>query len=122
MLFLSSGKIVKDYRILRRYFEILDEMNVDKSSALPSSEDFEFIRRFLREGKKNLLELLEALSLKFIPKIDMNAAIRTYREVLGIEIQPNTAVLHIAKDLAGWTLEMAENLGIIKIDVSMLPS
>ncbi|MEM2262297.1 MAG: hypothetical protein QXK24_07590, partial [Ignisphaera sp.] len=74
MLFLSSGKIVKDYRILRRYFEILDEMNVDKSSALPSSEDFEFIRRFLREGKKNLLELLEALSLKFIPKIDMNAA------------------------------------------------
>ncbi len=121
MLFLSSGKIVKDYRILQKYFEILDEMNIDKASALPSSEDIELIRRLIKEGKRNLLELIDALTLKFIPKINTEAAIRAYKEVLDIEIQPNTAISHIARDLAGWTLEIAESLGIIRIDVSILP-
>ncbi|MCS7112140.1 MAG: hypothetical protein N3D82_04155 [Ignisphaera sp.] len=121
MLFLSSGKIVKDYRILQKYFEILDEMNIDKSSTLPSSEDIEFIERLIKEGKRSLLELLDALTLKFIPKINTEAAVRAYKEVLDIELHPNTAISHIAKDLAGWSLEIAEHLGIIRIDVSNLP-
>lgn len=121
MLFLSSGKIVKDYRILQKYFEVLDDISVDKASALPSSEDLEFISRLVREGRRTLLELLDALTLRFIPKINTEAAIRTYREVLGVELPPNTAVAHIAKDLAGWTLEIAENLGIIKINLGDVP-
>lgn len=121
MLFLGSGKLVKDYRILQKYFEILDEMNIDKTSALPSSEDIEMIRKLVEQGKRNLLELINALTLKFIPKVNAEAAIRAYKEVLGIEIQPNTAISHIARDLAGWTLEIAESLSIIKIDVSILP-
>lgn len=121
MLFLSSGKIVKDYRILQRYFEILDEMNIDRASALPSSKDIELVLKMVKEGKRNLLELLNALALRFIPRINAEAAIRACREMLSIEMQSDAAISHIARDLAGWTLEIAENLGIIKIDVNIIP-
>ncbi len=122
MLFLGSGKIVKNYRILQRYFEIIDEMNIDKTTTLPSTEDIELISRLVKEGKKTLLELLDTLTLKFIPKVNIEAAIKVYKEVLGVEIPPNIAVSYIAKDLAGWTLEIAENLGVIRINIDNIPS
>jgi hypothetical protein len=122
MLFLGSGKIVKNYRILQRYFEIIDEMNIDKTTSLPSTEDIELISRLVKEGRKTLLELLDVLTLKFIPKVNIEAAIKVYKEILGVEVSPNIAVSYIAKDLAGWTLEIAENLGVIRINIDNIPS
>uniref|UniRef100_A0A7C5Z0C3 Uncharacterized protein n=1 Tax=Ignisphaera aggregans TaxID=334771 RepID=A0A7C5Z0C3_9CREN len=122
MLFLGSGKIVKNYRILQRYFEIIDEMNIDKTTSLPSTEDIELISRLVKEGRKTLLELLDTLTLKFIPKVNIEAAIKVCKEVLGVEVSPNIAVSYIAKDLAGWALEIAENLGVIKINIDNIPS
>jgi hypothetical protein len=122
MLFLGSGKIVKNYRILQRYFEIIDEMNIDKTTSLPSTEDIELISRLVKEGRKTLLELLDILTLKFIPKVNIEAAIKVYKEILGVEVSPNIAVSYIAKDLAGWTLEIAENLGVIRINIDNIPS
>jgi hypothetical protein len=122
MLFLGSGKIVKNYRILQRYFEIIDEMNIDKTTSLPSTEDIELISRLVKGGRKTLLELLDILTLKFIPKVNIEAAIKVYKEILGVEVSPNIAVSYIAKDLAGWTLEIAENLGVIRINIDNIPS
>lgn len=120
MLFMASGKLVKNYSILIRYFEILEEMGIDKSTSVPASSDIEYITRAVSSGHLNLLEVLSILASRFIPRINREAARRAVEEILGRGVDEQVAVDIIAKDLAAWTLEIAENMSLIKIDTSIL--
>lgn len=120
MLFMSSGKLVKNYNMLIRYFEILEEMGIDKSVSVPTSSDIEFIVKAVSSKHLNLLEILTALIRRFIPRVHREAAKKAIDEVLGGDFDEQLAVDIIAKDLAAWTLEIAENMNLIKIDTSIL--
>jgi len=119
MLF-GSGKIVKDYRLLNRYFELLDKRNIDKSNLMPTSSDIETVVSMAREGSTNLLQMINMLADRIKPKIYGDIAKEAFRDVYGIEVDESIAIDRIAMDMAGWVIEITEALGLIRI-VGSLP-
>ncbi len=119
MLF-GSGKIVKDYRLLNRYFELLDSRNIDKSNLMPTSSDIETIVSIAMKGSANLLQIINTLVNRLKPKIYGDIAREAFRDVYGIDVDESTAIDRIAMDMAGWVIEIAEALGLIRI-VGNLP-
>lgn len=117
---MASGKLLKNQIFLIKYFEILEKMNIDKSISIPTSNDIEFLVNSVRGKTINLLEILSTLTLRFLPRVVEEAAIKTIKEVLGEEINGKIAVELIAKDLAAWTIEIAEGMNLIKIDLSII--
>ncbi len=116
MPFMASGTIIRDYQLLMIYFEEMRNMGMDPRSSYPSSSDIEYIARAVRSGSlRNLYELLESLIAMFRPRVCTEAAIRAFRKKFGSEPDPDTAAREIAKMLAGWAIEIAENLGLISL-------
>ena len=120
MLFMASGKLVKNYSLLIRYFEVLTQIGIDRSLSVPTSSDIEFVVNLIKEQNVSLLDALSMLMRRFIPRVNAEAARRAFEEVYGEKVDDLVAVDMVAKDLAGWTLEIAENMGLIKIDTSIL--
>jgi len=115
-VFLGSGKLVKDYTLIIKYFEKLRELGIDPDSSYPRGEDLEEVKKLVEQGAvKSLEEALNVLKERFKQRIAKEAAVEAVREVLGAEIGADAAVEHVARLLALWTLEMGENMGIIKI-------
>jgi hypothetical protein len=119
-LFMASGKLLKDQRLLLKYFEYLDKMGVDRSYSIPSSEDLNFLEKAVYEGRLNLLEVLIVLKRRFISRVYREAASKAVEDIFGEKAEDELAIDMVAKDLATWTLEIAEALGIIKLDTSIL--
>ncbi len=114
MLF-GSGKIVRDYRLLNRYFELLDNRNIDKSNMMPTSSDIEIVVNMAMEGSTNLLQMINMLVSRLKPKINGDIAREAFREVYGLEVDESTAIDRVAMDMAGWVIEIAEALGLVKV-------
>ncbi|MEM1930858.1 MAG: hypothetical protein QXL79_01940 [Sulfolobales archaeon] len=111
-LMLSSGKVFGDYSLLERYLEICQEK---KAEALPNSSDIEFVKRIANRGPASLNELLGELAKRFKHRVDPSCSVRASKEVLSMELAEDQASQLVATQLAGWTLEIAEALGIIKL-------
>jgi len=119
-LFMSSGKLVKNYTVLEKYFDLLEKMGIDKSLYLPSSSDMDFVVRLVSSGRKKLLDVLEELIARIVARVHREAAKEAVREALGSDIDEEIAVDIVARDIAGWILEIAENMGLIKIDSNII--
>jgi len=117
---MASGKLLKDQRLLLKYFEYLDKMGIDRSYSIPSSEDLNFLEKAVYEGRLNLLEVLIVLKRRFISRVYREAASKAVEDIFGEKAEDELAIDMVAKDLATWTLEIAEALGIIKLDTSIL--
>ncbi len=114
--FLGSGKLVKNYNLLMKYFEKLKDMGMDSSVSYPRGEDLGEVKKLVERGAiKSLDEAVKYLIERFKPRIVGEAAKEAVREVLGIEASMEVAIEHVAKVLALWTLEMGESMGLIKI-------
>lgn len=119
-LFMASGKLLKNQSLLLKYFEILEKMGIDKSVSVPTSDDISFLVKAVYEGKISLFEALSALTRRFMPRIIGEAAKKAVEEVLGEEVDETLAIEIIAKDLAAWTIEIAEGMRLIRLDLSIL--
>jgi len=117
---MGSGKLLKDQSLLLTYFEILESMNIRNTVSIPTSEDIEFLVKAVRIQNLSLLDAITMLTRRFAPRIVAEAARKAIEKVLGRDVDTDLAVELIAKDLALWTLEIAENLGLIRVDTSML--
>lgn len=116
MPFMATGTVVKDYQLLIQYFEEVKSMGMDPRYSYPTSSDIEFIVRSVRSGAiRNLYELLESLTRIFSSRVCTEAAIKAFKKKYGSEPDPDTAVREIAWMLAGWTIEIAESLGLISL-------
>ncbi len=116
MLFMGSGKLVRNYDVLMKYFEKLRELGVDTSSCYPTGSDVEEVKSLAERGEiKNLDDAVRFLVAKFRGRVNAVAAQQAVRDVMGIEVSPDAAVEYVAKLLALWTLEMCESMGLIKI-------
>lgn len=112
-LMLSSGKIFKDYLLLEKYLEICPEN--ERGKSLPSSPDIEFVKYLASRGVGSLNMYLDELTRRFEERVNPAYCVKAVKEVLGTEVPEDRAVRIISTQLAGWTLEIAEALGIIKI-------
>ncbi len=108
---MATRKIIRDYRPLLIYLAIVPDEVRDR--VLPSRELLERIKGMVKEGRKSLEELLEALEREYRPLINKEAAEEAIKEAWGgCACDPAE---EIAKELSGWVLEMAEGLGLIKL-------
>ncbi|MEM2200644.1 MAG: hypothetical protein QW552_05110 [Ignisphaera sp.] len=117
---MASGKLLKNQSLLLKYFEALEKMGIDKSVSVPTSDDISFLVKAIYEGKISLLEALSALTRRFIPRVIGEAAKKAVEEVLGEEVDTILAREIIAKDLAAWTIEIADRMHLIKLNLSIL--
>ena len=115
-VFLGSGKLVKDYTLLLKYFEKLREIGASAESSYPRSEDLGEVKRLVEQGAlKSLDEAVSFLKERFKQRIVEEAAVEAVKEVLKTETSREAAVEQIARLLALWTLEIGESMGLIKI-------
>jgi len=110
--FLASGKVVKDYAPLIRYLNLLKDS--ERKALMPTTEYLNEIVKRVGKGKV-LGELLEELAKELKPKINTELAVRALKEAWGVEVSPEYAVDEIAREMAGWILEICEALGYLKI-------
>ena len=113
---MASGTIVKDYRLLIAYFEELNNLGIKSETSYPTSEDIEFIVSSIRQGRvRNLAELIDILIERFRSRVNVIAALNACKKTYGEFNDGELAVHEVAKLLAGWAIEIAENLGLIKL-------
>ncbi len=110
--FLASGKIVKDYAPLLTYLKLLKDE--EREALMPTSE---YLKEVVdRVGKGKILgEVLSELAKELRWKIDAELAAKALREAWGVNASPEYAVDEIAREMAGWILEICEALGYLKI-------
>lgn len=112
-LMLCSGKVFSNYSLLEKYLEVCPEER--RAGSLPNSSDIEFVKRIASRGTAPLDKFLEELVERFKDRVDPGCCVRASREVLGMEVAEDQASVLVAIQLAGWTLEIAEALGVIKL-------
>ena len=110
---MASGKIVENYEPLIKYIELCD--NKLKNNVLPTTHDIELVRSLVSRGYRSLDDIISELVNFLSNRFEGNIAIRAVREALNIDLEEQEAVKYLSKILAGWIIEMAENLGIIRI-------
>ncbi|MCD6341143.1 MAG: hypothetical protein J7L51_04265 [Desulfurococcales archaeon] len=110
---LATGKIVPDYRPLIRYLELANAEQRDK--VLPKSSDIELVRTLLERGYETLEEVLNEIVQVVRGRFDPNLSCRAVKEVLNVELEEDEAVKYLSKLLAGWIIEMAEQLGAVRL-------
>ncbi len=116
---LASGKIIENYSLLFEYCRIHEkEKGVRAEDILLNRRDFDYIRKLVQEGVRNVGELLSRLAYYYKSKIDSNIAVKAYANTYNIdvnEVSKDIAVNELARILAGWLIEASENLGILEI-------
>ncbi len=113
--FMASGKIVKNYELLRIYVDEMKNRGLDPASSYPTNEDLEYTVRIVREAESiNLEQLQKLLMERFKPRIDRDSAVNACKKFYGFDLEASTAIEEIARILAGWTIEIALNLGLVK--------
>ncbi len=115
----STGTVVGkyDYRVLMRYIEeVRERRGADAAAnAIPSSDDITYAEQLVRSGVKNVSDLLEKLTERFLPRVHVEEALAAVREGYGAGYSGEEAARKIARLLAGWCIEICETLGILRI-------
>lgn len=112
-LMLSSGKIFGSYALLEKYLELCPDE--ERVWSLPSSPDVEFVKYLASRGSATVERFIEELTERFVERVNPSYSVKAAKEVLGMELAGDQAVQLVAAQLAGWTLEIAEALGVIKL-------
>ncbi len=110
---MATGKIVEDYRPLMTYLRLLTEE--ERAKVLPKTSDLNYVKDLVESRSWSLGELLANLSEILQNRVDPRVAREAIKEALNLDLGEELARKHLARILAGWVLEIAENLGIIKL-------
>jgi len=110
-LLLLSRKVFSDYSLLEKYFEVCEEA----SESIPTPADVEYVKYVVSRGSVSLEHILNELKGRLSSRVNVSCSLRAAREVLGVDLPESHAVALVSLQLAGWVLEIAEALGIIKL-------
>jgi hypothetical protein len=111
-LLLLSRKVFSDYSLLEKYFELCGEK---ASESFPRPTDIEYVKYLVSRGSTSLDYILNELKERLAERVNADCSLRAAKEVLGVDLPENHAVALISVQLAGWILEIAEALGVIKL-------
>jgi len=110
-LLLLSRKVFSDYSLLEKYFEVCEEV----SESIPTPADIEYVKHIVSRGSVSLEYILNELKERLSSRVNVSCSLRAAKEVLGVDLPESHAVALVSVQLAGWILEIAEALGIIKL-------
>ncbi len=110
---MSTGKLVKDYRPLMEYLSLSAPEH--RNRVLPSNKDFDVIKSWVLEKPKKVSELIRELTNVKKVLIDGELAVRAVEKAWGLRMSEDLAIKEISEELAGWVLEVSEELGLIKL-------
>lgn len=110
----ADKTIVGNYKPFMRYIALAKSKGIDVSNIV-IREDLDELEKLLERGVNNLSDLIEYLSRKIVNRIDCELARDVYREVYGIDYIGVDACNMLAKLISGYVIELAKNLGIVKI-------
>lgn len=119
--FLASGKIIENYSLLVKYFEICSASSNVCMDLLPSSEILETISSLVKNRGYSFTEILNVLGERLSGRIICNIAVEAYRAVHGINVDCEEAKNMLLRELVAWYLEMAEALGLVRLKESWKP-
>ena len=109
----ATGEIVGDYEPLYLYWR---EAGERAEQSIIQSRDFEELRRLIEEEHVTRLdEVLERLTGYFLPRVDREAARRALERYYGVSVSGEDAARRIASILAGWLVEAAGELGMLRL-------
>lgn len=111
----ASGKIVKDYSILRYYIEELKARNLSHEHIVPSSDTLESIRRKVMEKSYTVADIMMMLEPEIEGKIDLESASKAAERYLNAKVDIHIAKRMVARAIAGYYIEIADSLGYIHI-------
>ncbi|RLG75649.1 MAG: hypothetical protein DRO12_05260 [Thermoprotei archaeon] len=115
---MASGKVVSNYDLLLRYVEILERRGRREliQKTLPNSSDIIYLKDIVVKGTvKTLDEAIAKMKNRFRERIDVDTAVEAYRSLYNTSISEEEAVDQISRILAGYVIEIAEQLGEIKL-------
>ena len=112
-LMLATGKIVSNYKPLIKYLELANPEQREK--ALPRSSDIEVVRSLLEKGYGTLEEVLNEVAKIVRDRLDPELSQKAIKYSLDVELGRDEAVRYISKLLAGWIIEIAEQLGVVRL-------
>ncbi|GBF09578.1 hypothetical protein apy_13030 [Aeropyrum pernix] len=112
----STGKIVGNYGLLKLYLEVAREKGrrdlVDK--ALISEDDVDMLRRLSASPGATAEDFVNALEERFVERVDPEVASEALARA-GINVDGDTARRMIARILAGWLVEMGEEMKLYRL-------
>ena len=117
--FLSTGKLVENYKLLVNYMKNCKEVNLDCRALIPSSNLLVEIKNLIDSGKlSRLSELIELVESKFSNLVNCDLALEAFREIHGYTASCELVRKMLMTQLASWIIEMLEVLGYVKIEFS----
>lgn len=110
---MATGKVISDYTPLMEYLRLLSQE--EREVFLPTSKDIDALINKVKAGNMNLNELLEELAVSLIERVIPSKAHEAVKRAWHVEYDPDRASKEIARELAGWIIELADVLGAIRL-------
>ncbi len=120
-LFLSSGRLVENYKFLYEYLKKCRERGLDCSQLLPSTSILSEIQRKVETSQQSFNELVEYIKSIHSKNIDCNLCIEVFKQLYGLNASCEEAMQVLLTQLAAWYIEILETLGLVKIRFAWKP-
>lgn len=117
--FLSSGRLIENYKLLINYMKQCRDVGLDCSSLIPSSDFLLEVKRLVESGYiSKFSDLVRVVEKKFGSLVSCDLALRVFTEIHGHTVSCDLVKNMLIIQLAGWIIEMLETLGYVKIRFS----
>ncbi|MEM1628990.1 MAG: hypothetical protein QW551_06945 [Desulfurococcaceae archaeon] len=121
-LFLSSGKIIKDYGLLIKYLEICKQRGHNCEEVIPDSNLLTMLKNLIEEtGSLRMDYAIQYIKEKIGNKLNCDLAIQAFRELYGLNTECEEILRMLLSQLTGWYIEILDTLGYIRIKYSWRP-
>lgn len=111
----ATGKVVKDYTLLRFYLEELKARNLSHEHIVPTSELLIYIKSKAAERASSVAEILTMIEPAIEEKVDPESASKAVERHLNLRVDAGLARKMVARIIAGYAIEIAESLGYIEL-------
>jgi len=116
--FMSTGKIVGDYRLLNEYVKLLKNYGYNVEAFFPINDAFREVVRLVKDlGVRNLHEVISKVSEVIKPKINTRAGLEAFKRIYEIEVDEEFAAKKIAEIIVGYAIELTDSLGILRVNL-----
>jgi len=117
--FLSTGKLVENYRLLVDYMKKCRESDLDCSKLIPSSDFLLEVKELVERGAlSRFSDFISIVEERYGSLVDCDLALRVFSEIHGHEASCDLVKKILITQLAGWILEMLESLGYVRVKFS----
>ncbi|MEM1618063.1 MAG: hypothetical protein QW123_03655 [Desulfurococcaceae archaeon] len=119
--FLSSSKIIEDYKLLLKYMEKCRLTGAECEKLLPTSQILAKIKALIESRVATFEDVLGFVEKEFYNEINCEICVDAFKEVYGISVDCDKARRALIVQITGWFIEILDTLGYVKIKYSWKP-